>query len=127
MEFMSIKDQSKEFINSFCNWWSKNRKDADLVEILLSDKVEVNMYGRIKNCNLYLGREYFPVATEGQLRHFIQDKTKDKYDILYSLKTKKNISFYKYTENEDKATYEADTHDLLKAYWKVAIKVSSNV
>lgn len=120
MEFISIKNESKEFIYYFCNWWADNNKDTDLVEIILRNGPEINMYGRIKHCHLILGREYFPVATEGQARQFIEYKTGHK--VPNSLP----IEIWLYVNKGIKRMSSIDKFDALQAYLKVALEVAED-
>lgn len=122
MEFIKAEEflkQPEEVKNVLLDWINENISDYDLVQ----DENRIMLYKDYFERG-YIENDSYPLFTEGQLRQFIEEKTKDKYDILYSLKTKENVGFYKYTEDETKATYEVETHDLLQAYWEVAIKVA---
>lgn len=132
MEFIKAEEflkQDKEVQEVLIEWWKNNINQCDLIYNIKFKKIrtliDADMFNSDFKRNLILESSNIPLWTEGQLRMFIQDKTKDKYDILYSFGLKKYISFYKYTENENKATYEVENHDLLKAYWEVAVKVAS--
>lgn len=132
MEFIKAEEfleQDEEVQKVLIEWWKNNINQCDLIYNIkfkeIRALIDTDMFNSDLKRNLILESSNIPLWTEGQLRTFIQDKTKDKYDILYSFGLKKYISFYKYTENENKATYEVENHDLLKAYWKVAIKVAS--
>ena len=66
----------------------------------------------------------FPLLTEGQIRKFIEDKTKYKIvynynyegNIIVGLKDIKSYGFIK--------EYETDEADLLQAYWKVSCEIA---
>ncbi|MFW2500429.1 hypothetical protein [Clostridium diolis] len=130
MRFISAEEflkQPKEVQQVLVNWWKANESETDLVCLFLHDRNEIRLNSaKIQKCNLSPISEIIPLLVEGQLRQFIEDITKDKYDILYSLKVRENVGFYKYKENETQPTYEIETHDLLQAYWKVALEVANN-
>lgn len=136
MKFISAEEFLKQPIDMqklFLDWWKCDLGDLFIkkFEYELNPRycnvlcINIDLESDIEGDWDYLKQESIPLFSEGQLRQFIEDITKDKYDILYSLKAKENIGFYKYTENETQPTYEVETHDLLQAYWKVATEIAS--
>lgn len=99
-----------------------------------------NKHYKIYQHKIYLGNGKFeeknniPALTEGQLRHFIEDKTGCK--IASNLgKYGYQITLYKFEEDDSDEEYlieyfddfssiDLDTHDLLQAYWQVAIQIA---
>lgn len=124
-DFISIKDQPLNFVNQFCDWWKEKREDTDLVEILLSSGIEINMYGRIIGWALLLAKEYFPVATESKLRRFIEDKgyiiemsTYEEFQITLSIPQKDMPGWLN-------KKWEQKGDNLLELYLKAAVEIVS--
>lgn len=140
MKFISAEEflkQDKKVQETFINWWEPsigdlylntpgNREDFEqIVEVIYSQELANDAYNN-KNCNMKESRgDYFPLLTEGQLRKFIEDKTKYKIvynynyegNIIVGLKDIKSYGFIK--------EYKTDEADLLQAYWQVAVEIAS--
>jgi hypothetical protein len=131
MRFISAEEflkQPEEVQKVFIDWWNPSigdiyaYKEKDFKDYAEAECITSKNVIRLVVKNKY---DKVPLLTEGQVRQFIEDITKDKYDILYYLKVRENVGFYKYTENETQPTYEIETHDLLQAYWKVATEIAA--
>lgn len=77
-------------------------------------------------------KDYIPLLTEGQLRKFIEDKTRSYFscEIINPLVNEEGFRFvfefysgkeFKYNEKLRKEIYAID---LLQAYWQVACKIA---
>lgn len=101
----------------------KDVSDLDIIESLdyIKDDDESFIYHSMRE-NM---SDYFtvvPLLTEGQLRKFIEDKTRYKVEINYY-----EINGYDLSLTEGKTNYfnYLDLgHDLLQAYWKVACEIA---
>lgn len=69
--------------------------------------------------------KHTPLLTEGQLRRFIEDKTKGKIDITYDRVN--GYGFLICRPDSYNSTYLAVGADLLHAYWKVATSVAKSI
>lgn len=122
MEYISAKEflkKPKEVQEVFIDWWRPSKGDINYspvrngIEVV---EIENNSVQRRNN-------GYIPLLTEGQLRKFIEDKTRYKveapwhgcYDIYLvdQLTGQEVIKDY----------FNLDT-DLLQAYWKVACEIA---
>lgn len=145
MEFISAEEFIKQPIEVqkvFIDWWKPSIGDLFLwvkndddyehdlrkLECCNSDNI-VEMTKSFKGIN---EGDRIPLLTEGQLRKFIEEKTRAPsiiepiYDKGYEIRTNSleydvfsGESFFK-----EKSYYEKLGTDLLKAYWKVAIKIA---
>ena len=132
MEFITAEqflEQPKEVQKVFIDWWNPsigdlylntpgNREDFEqIVEVIYSQELANDAYNN-KNCNMKESRgDYFPLLTEGQLRQFIEDKTRTKIDIEFY------TTGYEIFASSDE--YHIRTDNLFQAYWQVAIKIAS--
>lgn len=138
MEYISAEEflkQPKEVQKVFINWWQP--KSFDLIHI---DYYSVNSIDTViseKDIKTY-GIEFFPngidgdvipLFTEGQIRKFIEDKTRNivmtQYDFLdntYELYLSSTID-----DCEDYGWFHNLGTDLLQAYWKVACEIAIQI
>lgn len=97
--------------------WSEAPEMQCIGEILTNNNIKPTV-GEAYDRTIYYDNklDVVPLLTEGQLRKFIEYKTKYKIDIDYY-----DSEGYTITGTE-----EWNTHDrnLLKAYWKVAIQIA---
>ena len=119
MEYISAEEflkQPNEVQKMFIDWWKPSKGD-------LFENDLIGGFGVItRDKNFKTG--LIPLLTEGQLRKFIEDKTKYKIvynynyegNIVVGLKDIKSYGFIK--------EYETDEADLLQAYWKVACEIA---
>lgn len=130
MEFISSEEflrQTKEVQEVFMEWWKPSIGD-----LYCDNAVELkcilgsNMTEWINTDKVY--KKYFPLLTEGQLRKFIEDKTK--YKAIPDLYGNEEyyISLFKwgghcFIDKEDSDFYNLG-NDLLQAYWKVACEIA---
>lgn len=123
MEFIKLEQfmsQDDKVIEELKKWWKPKRYDLyidnnDLSLVECMDYTKADIYYSARN-NMSYKEDMIPLLTEGQLRKFIEYKTKNKIDIDYY-----DSEGYTIT-----GTKEWDTHErnLLKAYWKVAIQIA---
>lgn len=138
MEFISANEflkQDEKVQKVFLDWWrpSKgdlvshidNANDNNLNISIIVDyfsygenwkKYPVKGYNIETNVTMDISKNFIPLLTEGQLRRYIEDKTKDKIDIDYY-----DSEGYTITGTEEWNTNE---RNLLKAYWKIAIQIA---
>jgi len=64
-----------------------------------------------------------PLLTEGQLRRFIEEKTKLKVDIQYGMTDEPHITLHDIATNRAANAFDNLGNDLLFALWQVAIEV----
>lgn len=128
MEYISSEEflkQPKEVHKVFIDWWKPSAGDlisfkvcidlnsAEDEEVIYALKDEGDKPNKLKD---------IPLFTEGQLRKFIEDKTKCHVDISYT-NDKYELNICKeYGRWIDK--YSERDNNLLQAYWKVAIEVA---
>lgn len=121
MEYISSEEflkQPNEVQGVFIDWWEPSEGDIYSLK-------RIGGIG-VANGNINEGfkNECIPLFTEGQLRKFIEDKTKYKIvynynyegNIIVGLKDIKSYGFIK--------EYETDEADLLQAYWKVSCEIA---
>lgn len=132
LEYISAEEflkQPKEVQKVFINWWQP--KSFDLIHI---DYYSVNSIDTViseKDIKKY-GIEFFPngidgdvipLFTEGQIRKFIEDKTRYKVEApwhgCYDIYLVDQL-----TGQEVIKDYFNLGTDLLQAYWKVAIEIA---
>lgn len=121
MEYIKAEEflkQDKEVQKEFINWWQPSV--GDLFQNNLIGGIGVITDVRQTNEGI------IPLLTEGQIRKFIEDKTKNiimiQYDFLdntYELYLSSAINDY-----EDYGWFHNLGTNLLQAYWKVAIKIA---
>ena len=142
MKYISVeqfKEQPKKVQEVLLKWWSFKEGDLFLYK---EEYSKDPFYVNVNACNVdlesniegdfkWLKPQVIPLFTEGQLREFIEDKTRKKMD----------ISFYPENEGYECVGYtmqlfdyvtclrEFDNlgNDLLQAYWKVACQIVEEV
>lgn len=136
MEFITVKqfeDQSKEVQKVFMDWWNPTEGDVycnlynnQQDNFLIVNKCQLDMFKTFKEDIKTYG---FPLLTEGQLRKFIEEKTKCKTDIIYYFGDGYDLELCKEYGSEGCFTSERCIkylgNDLLQAYWKVACIIAS--
>ncbi|WP_294405314.1 hypothetical protein [uncultured Clostridium sp.] len=150
MRYISAEEflkQSIEVQKVFTDWW--NPKENDLF-IDLADTTVIECINYIENGVIYTHRDnmsdlkdnVIPLLTEGQLREFIEeyysklDMSSARFELSYWSKkeassTVDRVEGYDMYVIDNKTGITIDGHimlgtDLLKAYWKVAVKVAQN-
>lgn len=142
MEYISSEEflkQSKEVQQSFIDWWKPSEGDIysyiDLGERCRDCISQRTIQFFKRTCNkititlkewLFKKRkDCIPLLTEGQIRTFIEDKTKCKLSTEYYNGSDILIRFIK-DKKEIKSHMFYYCNDLLQAYWKVAIQIASS-
>ena len=138
MEFITAEQflkEDKEVQKVFINWWKPSLFDLYCYkdDLKIRRVTETDLQD-ISNNYLYNPKSKFamPVFTEGQLRKFIEDKTRSYFscEIINPLVNEEGFRFvfefysgkeFKYNEKLKKEIYAID---LLQAYWKVAVQIA---
>lgn len=137
MEFISAEEflkQDKKIQEVFLKWWKCEEGDLykwisnstfEDVQVLNKSAIETFKYDEF----ISFKKDCTPLLTEGQLRKFIEDKTKfpilkielinGRYDIYTQYKAIDNYS--------DICVYDELGENLLQAYWKVAIQIAKEL
>nr|WP_308545826.1 hypothetical protein [uncultured Lachnoclostridium sp.]DAF89849.1 MAG TPA: hypothetical protein [Siphoviridae sp. cteLh2] len=133
MEFITVEqfqEQPKEIQQVFLDWWQPNKGD-----------IYCNLYNNqqdnvlvINNCQLEVFKTFkddiklygIPLLTEGQLRKFIEDKTKTKIETSLTVYNQYALWLVK-VKGQDYETFDTREEDLLQAYWKVACEVATDI
>ncbi|MBY6932297.1 hypothetical protein [Clostridium botulinum] len=148
MEYISAEEflkQDKNVQDVFLYWWEPKEFDLIQVKFCVEDDIE-DIDNGIYNSTWHTeidksaitpediskyGIEFFnpihggidgkviPLLTEGQLRKFIEDNINKKVDIIHYIN-----EGYILVVDED-IDYSNLGHDLLQAYWKVAVQIAS--
>ena len=106
-------EQPKKVQKIFLDWFENNADSYDLV--CTDTKIKyISFYGDLE---FEEKADYVPLLTEGQLRQFIEDKTRTKIDIEFY------TTGYEIFASSDE--YHIRTDNLFQAYWQVAIKIAS--
>lgn len=121
MEYITAEqflEQSKEVQETFIDWWKPGI--GDLFKYKEKDEhdcIEVECIQSKNRLRTITFAEVIPLLTEGQLRQFIEDKTRTKIDIEFY------TTGYEIFASSDE--YHIRTDNLFQAYWQVAIKIAS--
>ena len=147
MEFITTEQflkEDKKVQEVFIDWWKPSM--GDLYAWNYSDESENDLH-KLQACTSKLVTELtndnkginegdrIPLLTEGQLRKFIEDKTKSYFscEIINPLVNEEGFRFvfefysgkeFKYNEKLRKEIYAID---LLQAYWQVAVQMAKNI
>ncbi|WP_125154395.1 hypothetical protein [Clostridium rectalis] len=143
MKYISVEKflkQSKEIQKAFIDWWQPEFGDLFLENYFDMDSI-INVVGCVpinkKHFEDYDGNIHYKtdlvisLLTEGQLRQFIEDKTKCKIELDissdigykgYNLYLRKNWGNddYEYPYKP----FENLSNNLLEAYWQVACQIA---
>lgn len=132
MEYISAEEflkQPEKVQKVFLEWWEINKNGYDLCKLDIPyfnpPTYRIDILKNIVSLGVIT-----PLFTEGQLRQFIEGKTKCKIDVeWYNSDNLKGcngytISFWDKLFNEI-YRYEDLGKDLLKALWQVACKIAS--
>ncbi|WP_195966773.1 hypothetical protein [Clostridium sp. 1001283B150210_160208_E6] len=133
MEFITVEqfqEQPVEVQKVFLDWWQPNKGD-----------IYCNLYNNqqdnvlvINNCQLEVFKTFkddiklygIPLLTEGQLRKFIEDKTKTKIETSLTVYNQYALWLVK-VKGQDYETFDTREEDLLQAYWKVACMIANDI
>lgn len=129
-----FQEQPKEVQEVLLKWWKPSK--GDIFAFLGDDTSrEIGVLGDSKEIQIATkgkGEYRLPLLTEGQLREFIEDKTKaivsigglddGYYGMLVMVKD--SIETCK---NEDELPYFFKSKDILQLYWKVACQIAEEV
>ena len=129
--------QPKKVQKELKDWWMQYFENGDDL-IPFNWRNENTTYQNIFKLNyLFNVEDSIPLFTEGQLRKFIEEKTKCVFDVVVNGKTLDNskweycISCFTYDIEIDsfdsKVPYTVEAANLLQAYWQVAIKVATEI
>lgn len=136
MEFIKAEEflgQPVEVQRIFNDWWAPEENDLYFDE---ADKTVVEcfnyecegIYYSHRN-NMSYREEMNPLLAEGQLRQFIEDKTKfpiqqikEDWGGTYNIIT----AYDSVTDGKDYRRFEINETNLLQAYWKVAIEIAKS-
>ena len=114
MKYISAEQflgQPKEVQKVLMDWFNINISNYDLVQEKNTTMLYKDYLKRI-----YTESDSYPLFTEGQLREFIEDKTKSKVVLtLHPL-----VLDYIWEESDSRVYLHSGTDDMLQAYWKVA-------
>lgn len=136
MEYISAEEflkQPKEVQAVFLDWWSKNKIISDIVTIKINkERWGVHILSDIDLVVFEIGKDLIPLLTEGQLRTFIEDKTKGIVKVIQWNPcvddNRYGYTIYILAKNEYKVLrhieYKKLGTDLLQAYWKVACEIA---
>lgn len=136
MEYISAEEflkQHKEVQNVLIEWWKPTLGDLytcdnnGTLKVINEDieselELDKDFLKNTIHCFNSLTDKIVPLLTEGQLRKFIEDKTRYKAEINYYEINGYDLSL---TEGETNYFNYLDLgHDLLQAYWKVACEIA---
>jgi hypothetical protein len=151
MEYITAEqflEQPKEVQKVFLEWWQPEKYDlvtdytegskAILIKPFMVRKLEIEdnetfIYGFYSKYTCYEKDKIIPLLSEGQLRKFIENKTKLSLEVQ-NFGNKFNYDFgdggycihLSNCEWVEKQYNNLGT-DLLQAYWKVALKVAKEI
>lgn len=130
MEYITTEEflkKPKEIQEVFLKWWKNNMNQCDLIYNSRMERIgfldDISMFSSDFKRKLIIASRNTPLLTEGQLRQFIEDKINHKFDIY---ERRLNGYHFKCIDADFNVTkhFETNEHDLLQAYWKVAIEVA---
>ena len=140
LEFRKLPTKVQQI---FINYFLENKSTTDLVQVELHPKSEIRLYSynlqesklqfedkkeyEFKGRNIIGRYEISPLFVESQLRKFIEDKTGKRFtelEIFYD--TGYDIKLVGGFESKD-IEFTNLGHDLLKAYWKVAVQIAEQI
>lgn len=121
MEYISADEflkQNEKVQEVFWDWWKPSKGDINYSPV--RNGIEVV---EIENNSVQRRNEgYIPLLTESQLRRFIENKTRHTVTIEFYKENGYDINL---EDGENiKESYENLGHDLLQAYWKVAVDIT---
>lgn len=145
MEFINANEflkQDEKVQKVFLDWWrpSKgdlvshidNANDNNLNISIIVDyfsygenwkKYPIKGYNIETNVTMDISKNFIPLLTEGQLRKLIEDNTNCHVEIIvgisgyiFVLRSKKSL--------KEEKRISISNHNLLQAYWKVAIQIA---
>lgn len=135
MEFITVEqfqEQPKEIQQVFLDWWKPSIGDIYCNEFLINfkgDKIQklevvrnTTEINYIKDVSEFL----CVLLTEGQLRKFIEDKTKTKIETSLTVYNQYALWLVK-VKGQDYETFDTREEDLLQAYWKVACMIANDI
>lgn len=135
MEFITVEqfqEQPKEIQQVFLDWWKPSIGDIYCNEFLINfkgDKIQklevvrnTTEINYIKDVSEFL----CVLLTEGQLRKFIEDKTKTKIETSLTVYNQYALWLVK-VKGQDYETFDTREEDLLQAYWKVACMIAEEL
>lgn len=128
MEYISAEEflkQPKEVREVFLDWWKPSVGDLIVYKNIFKcvDEVQGSTIKALRDNSYILKSECIHLFTEGQLRHFIEDKTTDKLITHYRYGERK-ILLYDESIDEYSKIFNNTAENLLQAYWKVALEIA---
>ena len=139
MEYINAEEflkQPKEVQRVFLDWWKKNYDEEDLVGYIGKSITYIKSFPNTLKHTAWdcfdIGQEIILLFTEGQLRKFIEDKTKGIVKVIQWNPcvddNRYGYTIYILAKNEYKVLrhieYKKLGTDLLQAYWKVACEIA---
>lgn len=143
MEFISAEEffnKPLEVRNVFINWWKPSVGDLILnpwieygEDFSGPDRIRENITIIDRICDKKDFKEHLseidciPGLTEGQLRQFIEDKTKGSVDIVLN---EKGYCIIVYDKNDiyyELRNFITQEFNILKCYWKVACEIAKEL
>ena len=127
-----FQSQSSRVQRVLLDWWTPEEDDLFQTELFGKDTIlgysensrGKEIRGNSRNCSYYKN-EATPLFTEGQLREFIEDKTKGKLE--YHIYNWEGSILIKILDKQGYKTIKGiktDETDLLQAYWHVVCNIS---
>lgn len=135
MEFITVEqfqEQPKEVQKVFLDWWKCDYGDLYYYNENLLKYKDFKIIDNDLECEVYGDFDYFkktgviPIFTEGQLRKFIEDKTKTKIETSLTVYNQYALWLVK-VKGQDYETFDTREEDLLQAYWKVACEIAEQL
>jgi len=131
MEFISAREfsnQPKEVQEVLMEWWKPQQFDLYLCDnktLEITLRSDDDLILPIRSNSVWDEKaRCIPLFTEGQLRKFIEKKTRKILFIDFEkIDGKLNYSIYLFQDNDRYENYDNLGDDLLQAYWKVALEI----
>jgi hypothetical protein len=123
-QFKSLEENIQKV---FLDWWKPKRYDLyidsnDLSQVECLDFVHENEEGILyfsMRDNISELEDMVPLLNECQLRKFIKDKTGYQVALI-----ELDYDHYNIVLRSNNKAYITEEHDLLQAYWKVALEIA---
>lgn len=132
MEFISAKEfsnQPKEVQEVLMEWWKPQQYDLYLCDnktLEITLRSDDDLILPIRSNSVWDEKaRCIPLFTEGQLRKFIENKTRKILFIDFEkIDGKLNYSIYLFQDNDRYENYDNLGYDLIQAYWQVACEIA---
>lgn len=131
MEYISAEEflkQDKKVQEVFINWWKGNKSVTDIVTIKINkERWRTHLLLDVDLAVFEIGEDLIPLFTEGQIRKFIEDKTKYRVQVLpykginLNLRNKINLMSI---DGINHGCFSGLDKNLVKAYWEVSVQIA---